>query len=162
MRQVAIEREPVKSVRSYGGAHELHLVRDPTQRNGSNETQTRQLGVELHVDDICGCGEAWNIRDLVACLSDDVYLRGGDINEIGEPYDHLKRLRTKVEFGIELRPNQQHLQSVLVALKLTVASDAPTPGVPRHTALLGPSPELKPHEVSVYRSCGGDVAAVHT
>ena len=21
-------------------------------------------GVELHVDDICGCGEAWNIRDL--------------------------------------------------------------------------------------------------
>ena len=59
--------------------------------------------------DIYGCGEAFRIRDIVACLGDEVHFKGGDINEIGKPYDHLKLLRTKLEFGIEYRPEPKIL-----------------------------------------------------
>ena len=59
----------------------------------------RKIGAELRVDYICDCGAASSIQDFVACLGDEVYVTGGDINETGKACDHLH------ECDDRLRPN---------------------------------------------------------
>ena len=77
----------------------------------------RQIGVELHEDDIQVCGETSNIREFVACLSDDVYFKGGNIHEIGKQHDDLRRLRAKFEYGMEF-----HLNPKTCSMLLTLGS----------------------------------------
>ena len=73
------------------------------------------------MDDI---GEASSIRDSVACLGDEVYSREVTSMNFGKLYDHLKRLRTNIEFGIELR--QTPNTGMVWTLRLTDANDAST------------------------------------
>ena len=82
--------------------------------------------------DVDGCGEASGIRDVAACSGDDVWLNGGDINELGNPNHHdLKRWRTKSDLGIEERSNPKDVPD---ALRRSDVTNAPTIGVLIYTS----------------------------
>ena len=50
---------------------------------------------DIHMDDVHGGGGATSIRNFVASWEGEPQFKSGGNSEKGEPYDHLKRMRTK-------------------------------------------------------------------
>ena len=76
--------------------------RGARQHRSATETRTSNL--------VLSC--TWTTCPDVAQHSIEVHFKDGDIDEIGKPHDHLKRLRTKLEFGIGLRSTPKYLQGL--------------------------------------------------
>ena len=76
-------------------------------------SSTRQVALELHVDDTYGAASPCGRKQFLKDLSRQIEFKGGDGCEWRKPYEHLKRLRTPMEEEIPLHPNTMHRDRLL-------------------------------------------------
>eukprot|EP00975_Prorocentrum_lima_P067086 12912954-Prorocentrum_lima.AAC.1 len=54
----------------------------------------KQIMLELHMDDVHSVGPQEELLAFQDALKLHAHFKGGDVHDLGETYEHLKRLRT--------------------------------------------------------------------
>ena len=121
----------------------------------------RQVGMEVHIDDLRGFGQDQQVEKFKKDLAVHIRFRDGGIPHNGSEYDHLKRIRKKFDGVPTIEGNPKCLDAVLELLGLETVKDVPTPSVPAHKQQVVTGDLLGPAEVTVYRQCVGGTALLH-
>eukprot|EP00971_Amphidinium_carterae_P078725 1557536-Amphidinium_carterae.1 len=83
--------------------------------------------MEVHIDDVHGCGAPEDVEIFVAQLQERVALKHSGCIEEGRLYHHLKRPRVSVQEGCWIGTNGKYIDDVLRKLGLASCRLAPTP-----------------------------------
>eukprot|EP00971_Amphidinium_carterae_P185165 3677241-Amphidinium_carterae.1 len=83
--------------------------------------------MEVHIDDIHGCGKALDVEIFVEQMKQLVQLKFGGMQKEGESYCHLKRPRTPVSNGCWVGGNRKYVRDLLHKLGMEDCKPAATP-----------------------------------
>eukprot|EP00971_Amphidinium_carterae_P197342 3917089-Amphidinium_carterae.1 len=88
---------------------------------------TNSLYLEVHIDDVHGCGRDADVEVLVELLREYVSLKFSGMVESGKEYCHLKRPRVCDEAGCWIGMNQKYVTDLLNKLRMSQCKESPTP-----------------------------------
>ena len=120
----------------------------------------RNIALELHMDDIHGCGSKPDVEQFLTELATKIRLKHDIMEADGREYQHLKRTRVRHTTHTEIRPNPKYVEKVREQLGMTTCNPAPTPSVEAHRAERG-QPGDEPLGVDghkLFRTCVGSLA----
>ena len=84
--------------------------------------------LEVHADDIYGCGSKETLKHLKDRLTKIVF-KHFDIHQVGATYEHLRRTRVRTANGKWLQSNPKHLDKALALMNMENCKSVPTPMV---------------------------------
>ena len=92
-------------------------------------THPNGIHLEMHMDDIYGCGPEDKVKEFLEALQKDVKMKG-EIHRRGDTFKHLKRVRTYAADGrVIIQPDPKHIEQAVNILGLQHAKPAATPAV---------------------------------
>ena len=130
-------------------------VDEVCQRTAVFWNPERQVGMEVHMDDVHGFGPDPQVQKFKEDLAAHIWFRDGGVHHDGAEYDHMKRFRKKLHGAVTIESNPKYLDAVLELLGLEGAKHVPTPSVPGHKEKLMIGELLNSSETTVYRQCVG-------
>ena len=88
------------------------------------------ISLELHMDDIYGCGPKEKVESFLAELHKEILMKSEIHKAGGEEFSHLKKKRTYKEDGSMLiQADSKHIKEVQKILGMEEAKGCPTPAV---------------------------------
>ena len=91
---------------------------------------TLDISLELHMDDIYGCGPPEAVKEFLAMLHKKIEMKSEIHAPGGKPFYHLKRKRTYAKDGsLFIQSDAKHLKSVKKLLHMEGSKGAVTPAV---------------------------------
>ena len=113
------------------------------------------ISLEVHMDDIYGCGPRKKVEKFLKELQKRVVMKA-EIHEKGSEFTHLKRVRKLDKSGnMFIMPNPQHIKQAAEILGLESSKAAPTPAVAGGTTSTKEERPLDEEESKVYKTATG-------
>ena len=114
------------------------------------------ISLELHMDDIYGCGPKEKVESFLAELHKEILMKS-EIHEAGgEEFSHLKKKRTYKEDGSMLiQADSKHIKEVQKILGMEEAKGCPTPAVAGGSSTDLLDQEVSEEEASRFKSAVG-------
>ena len=115
------------------------------------------ISLEMHMDDLYGCGPEGNVRKFLEHIHQQVKMKS-QVHGPGEEFTHLKRVRSLDNKGnMHIRPDPKHIQAARDILGIGGCRPANTPAVSGGTPSKKWEKEipLDEEDAKIYRSVTG-------